>query len=368
MTETRKIAAILVSDVVGYSRLAGVDEERTLAALRVLRADVIGPAVAAHNGRIVKSTGDGSLVEFRSAVDSVRCALEVQTKMAQRNARASPDRRIVFRVGIHVGDVVEEDDGDLMGDGVNIAARLEGVAKPGAICLSEDAYRQVKAKLDLKFHDLGKTQLKNIAEPMRVYSLGAGAARGRATFGRFAGRLLPTAGWIVSGGLVAAGMAWLYFGGGSQPEPALPLLTEGSPAVSATATPSPPEPPRRSSFARAIHEPQRALLTPPAARPVRPAAPPVAPTPAASANAEASGWQWRHGMRQDCILMGGCLNAENLAGAHPYDRMAGPCAHGARPEPPASADHDDLAAFGDATSRATRQAARVSSVAQDGCL
>ncbi len=371
MTEIRKIAAILVSDVVGYSRLAGVNEEQTLAALRVLRSDVIAPAVAAHNGRIVKSTGDGSLVEFRSAVDSVRCALEVQAKMAQRNARAAPDRRIVFRVGIHVGDVVEESDGDLMGDGVNIAARLEGVAKPGAICLSEDAYRQVKAKLDLKFRDLGKTQLKNIAEPMRIYSLGAGAAR-RATFGRFASRLLPTAAWIVSGGLVAGGMAWLYFGGGSQPEPALPMLTEASPTVSETATPSPPEPPRRSSISKAVHEPQRTLLTPPVARPVRLTPPPAAPTANANANAyeDTSTWEWRHGQRQDCILMGSCLNAGKLAASPPNDAKVGACAHGARPEtsPSASADHDDLAAFGDATSRERRQAVRMPPGAQDGCL
>ncbi|HZZ22733.1 MAG TPA: tetratricopeptide repeat protein [Roseiarcus sp.] len=174
MSETRKLAAILVADVVGYSRLAGTDEDRTLARLRGLRSDLIDPAIAAYHGRIVKRTGDGSIIEFRSVVDAVRCAIEMQTGMVERNAGLPPERRIEFRVGIHVGDVVEESDGDLMGDGLNIAARLEGVANPGAICLSEDAYRQVQQRLDLKVSDLGPTQLKNIAQPVRVYSLEVG--------------------------------------------------------------------------------------------------------------------------------------------------------------------------------------------------
>src|SRR5277367_5220125 len=147
MSETRKLAAILVADVVGYSRLAGADEDRTLARLRGLRSDLIDPAIAAHHGRIVKRTGDGSIIEFRSVVDAVRCAIEIQNGLIERNAGVPEDRRIEFRVGIHVGDVVEESDGDLMGDGVNIAARLEGIAKPGAICLSEQAYWQVKGRL-----------------------------------------------------------------------------------------------------------------------------------------------------------------------------------------------------------------------------
>ena len=174
MGETRKIAAILVADIVGYSRLAGTDEDRTLSRLRGLRSDLIDPAIDAHHGRIVKRTGDGSLIEFRSVVDAVRCAIEVQNGMIERNAGLPPERRIEFRVGIHLGDVVEESDGDLMGDGVNIAARLEGICEPGAICLSEDAYRQVKGRLDLAVTDLGPTQLKNIAEPIRVYSLEVG--------------------------------------------------------------------------------------------------------------------------------------------------------------------------------------------------
>jgi adenylate cyclase len=155
----------LVADVVGYSRLAGADEDRTLARLRGLRSDLIDPAIAAHHGRIVKRTGDGSITEFRSVVDAVRCAIEVQNGLIERNAGLPPERRIEFRVGIHLGDVVEEEDGDLMGDGVNIAARLEGIAKPGAICLSEDAYRQVKGRFEIAVSDLGTTQLKNIVEP-----------------------------------------------------------------------------------------------------------------------------------------------------------------------------------------------------------
>jgi adenylate cyclase len=175
MSETRKLAAILVTDIVGYSRLAGADEERTLARIRALRSDLVEPTIAANRGRIVKSTGDGAIVEFRSVVDAVRCAIELQNGMVERNAGVPPERRIEYRVGVHLGDVVEEADGDLMGDGVNIAARLEGVAKPGAICLSEQAYWQVKGRLDLKVTDLGATNLKNIAEPIRVYSLEVGS-------------------------------------------------------------------------------------------------------------------------------------------------------------------------------------------------
>jgi adenylate cyclase len=171
VSETRKLAAILVADIVGYSRLAGADEDRILARLRTLRSDLIDPILAVHHGRVVKRTGDGAIVEFRSVVDAVRCAIEVQSGLAERNAGLPPEKRIEYRVGIHLGDVVEEADGDLMGDGVNIAARLEGVAKPGTICLSEQAYWQVKGRLDLKVTDLGNTKLKNIAEPIHVYSL-----------------------------------------------------------------------------------------------------------------------------------------------------------------------------------------------------
>ena len=163
MTERRKIAAILAADVVGFSRMASADEDRTLARLRALRADLIDPIIASQNGRVFKRTGDGALVEFRSVVEAVRYAISVQNAMAERNVGTPEDQRIVFRIGIHLGDVVEEADGDLMGDGVNIAARLEGVAEPGAICLSEQAYWQVKGRLDLAVTDLGATLLKNIA-------------------------------------------------------------------------------------------------------------------------------------------------------------------------------------------------------------
>ncbi len=169
MSETRKLAAILAADVVGYSRLAGSDEDRTLARLRALRSDLIDPTIAVHTGRVVKRTGDGTLVEFRSVVDAVRCAIEVQNAMFERNAGVPPDRRIEFRVGIHVGDIVEESDGDLMGDGVNIAARLEGIAEPNGIYLSGAAYEQVRDKLKEEFEDLGDKELKNIARPVRAY-------------------------------------------------------------------------------------------------------------------------------------------------------------------------------------------------------
>jgi TolB-like protein/Tfp pilus assembly protein PilF len=178
MGETRKLAAILVSDVVGYSRLAGADEDRILARLRTLRSDLIDPIISVHHGRIVKRTGDGSIIEFRSVVDAVRCALEVQTGMVERNMGLPPEKRIEFRIGVHLGDIVEEADGDLMGDGVNVAARLEGLAEPGGVCISEDAWRQVRDKLGEAFIDVGEKALKNIARPMRVYALSRGLAAG----------------------------------------------------------------------------------------------------------------------------------------------------------------------------------------------
>ena len=166
MTETRRLAAILAADIAGYSRLASLDEERTLARFRALRGDLVDPAVAARNGRVIKRTGDGALVEFRSVVDAVRCAIEVQDGMVERNAGLPPDRRIEFRIGVHLGDVVEESDGDLMGDGVNIAARLEGIGEPGGVLSSEDAYRQVRRGSISTFIDLGERKLKNIAAPI----------------------------------------------------------------------------------------------------------------------------------------------------------------------------------------------------------
>jgi adenylate cyclase len=228
MSETRKIAAILVSDVVGYSRLAGADEDRTLARLRALRSDLIDPTISVHHGRIVKRTGDGSVIEFRSVVDAVRCAMEVQHAMVERNAGVALDKRIEFRIGIHLGDVVEESDGDLMGDGVNIAARLEGVCEPGAICLSEDAYRQVSGRLDMAVTDLGPTQLKNIERSIRVYSLQVGvpARAKRATEAKPPEPKKPSRLALLSAGIAAliviAAGAW-YFLGANRPAAAAHL-------------------------------------------------------------------------------------------------------------------------------------------------
>jgi TolB-like protein/tetratricopeptide (TPR) repeat protein len=171
VNETRKLAAILVSDIVGYSRLAGADEDRILARLRTLRSDLIDPILAVHHGRIVKRTGDGAIIEFRSVVDAVRCAIEVQNGLIERNAGVPEDRRIQFRVGIHVGDVVEESDGDLMGDGVNVAARLEGICEPGGVVLSGAAYEHARDRFKETFVDLGEKTLKNIARPVHAYSV-----------------------------------------------------------------------------------------------------------------------------------------------------------------------------------------------------
>jgi len=166
----RRLAAILATDVAGYSRLMGVDEEGTLAALKAIQRELIDPKIAEHNGRMVKTTGDGALVEFGSVVDAVRCAMEIQRTMAERNASIPEDRRIEFRIGINVGDIII-DEGDIYGDGVNIAARVETLAKPGAICISDTAYQQVKGKFALEVSDMGGQQLKNIAEPIRVYQV-----------------------------------------------------------------------------------------------------------------------------------------------------------------------------------------------------
>jgi adenylate cyclase len=161
----RRLAAILAADVAGYSRLMGTDEEGTLARLKAVRKTLVDPTIAAHRGRIVKTTGDGMLVEFASAVDAARCAIEVQQGMAGQHADRPPDTRIEFRIGIHVGDIII-DDNDIFGDGVNIAARLEGIAEPGGICISDDTYRQVRDRIDAAFHDRGEIALKNIARPV----------------------------------------------------------------------------------------------------------------------------------------------------------------------------------------------------------
>src|SRR5215472_5993163 len=164
----RRLAAIPAADVAGYSRLMGADEEGTLAALKALRGELADPKVKEHRGRIVKTTGDGLLIEFASVVDAVRCAVEVQPEMAERNADVPLDRRIEFRMGINVGDIIK-DGRDIYGDGVNIAARLEALAEPGGICVSRVVRDQVRDKLDFAFEDTGEQQVKNIARPVRVF-------------------------------------------------------------------------------------------------------------------------------------------------------------------------------------------------------
>ena len=164
----RRLSAILAADVVGYSRLMGIDEEGTLAALKICRRELIDPKMAEHRGRIVKTTGDGALAEFASAVDATRCAVEIQRAMAERNASVPKDRRVEFRIGINVGDIII-DEGDIYGEGVNIAARLEGIAPPGGISISEDTWRQVQGKVTAAFVDTGEQILKNIERRIRVY-------------------------------------------------------------------------------------------------------------------------------------------------------------------------------------------------------
>jgi adenylate cyclase len=174
----RRLAAVMAGDVAGYSRLMGRDEEHTLAQLKAFRKTVVDPRIAAHRGRIVKTTGDGMLVEFASAVDAARCGVEIQREMTRQNVDVSRELRIDFRIGIHVGDIIFDDD-DIFGDGVNIAARLEGIAEPGGVCISDDAHRQIRGKIDVAFDDIGEQTLKNIAEPMRAWHI------------RFAGEAAP---------------------------------------------------------------------------------------------------------------------------------------------------------------------------------
>jgi class 3 adenylate cyclase len=166
----RRLAAILAADVAGSCRLIGIDEEGTLARLKALRRTLFDPKIAEHHGRVVKNTGDGAIAEFASVVDAVRCADEIQRGMAEQNIDVPQDKRIELRIGIHVGDIIIEDN-DIFGDGVNIAARLEGIAEPGGICISDDAHRQIRGKIDRTFENMGAQSLKNIAEPMRVWRI-----------------------------------------------------------------------------------------------------------------------------------------------------------------------------------------------------
>jgi adenylate cyclase len=169
----RRLAAVMAADVAGYSRLMGADEEGTLGKLKALRKTLVDPKIVEHRGRVVKTTGDGMLVEFASVVDAARCAVEVQRDMAVQNADVPQDSRIEFRIGVHVGDVIIDDD-DIFGDGVNIAARLEGIAEPGCVCISDDAHRQIRGKVDFSYNDMGLQTLKNIVEPMRAWRMRLG--------------------------------------------------------------------------------------------------------------------------------------------------------------------------------------------------
>jgi adenylate cyclase len=166
----RKLAAILAADVVGYSRLVGDDEAGTIARLKTLRKEFVEPLIAEYHGRVVKLMGDGALVEFASAVDAVECAVAIQKGVAEREDSLPENRRLAFRIGINVGDIIVED-GDILGDGVNVAARLEGLAEPGGICIARNAWNQVKGKLDLGFEPMGEHRVKNIADPVTVYRI-----------------------------------------------------------------------------------------------------------------------------------------------------------------------------------------------------
>jgi adenylate cyclase len=191
----RRLAAILAADVAGYSRLTGLDEEGTHVRLRERLRGLADPKISEHRGKVVKHTGDGVLAEFGSVVDAVRCAIEVQRGMAEQNATVPQVKRIEFRIGIHVGDIIV-DENDIFGDGVNIAARLEGIAEPGGVCISDDAHRQVRGKVDTPFDDMGSQTLKNIAEPMRVWRMrisgeAASASPQSAFFGPLQSRPVP---------------------------------------------------------------------------------------------------------------------------------------------------------------------------------
>jgi adenylate cyclase len=166
----RRLSAILAADVAGYSRLMGLDEEGTLAQLKAIRRALVDPKIAEHRGRLVKTAGDGMLIEFASVVDAVRCAVEIQRAMIERNADVKNDNRIEFRIGVHQGDIIVDDD-DIHGDGVNIAARLEALSEPGAMCISGRVHEDVHGKLEIPAFDAGEQRLKNIARPVRIYHI-----------------------------------------------------------------------------------------------------------------------------------------------------------------------------------------------------
>jgi adenylate cyclase len=211
MTQTRRLAAILAADVAGYSRLIGADEGGTLRRLRAIRDQLIDPAIAAQHGRLVKTTGDGLLVEFGSVVSALQCATEIQAGMADRNAGVPQDERIEFRMGLNVGDVVVED-GDIFGDGVNVAARLEPLAEPGGICVSARVREDAAGKLDLPFADRGEQRLKNIGRPVHVYSIGRNTTASDAVHRgtrplRSPHKAIPLRSIVVAASIVAASCA-----------------------------------------------------------------------------------------------------------------------------------------------------------------
>ena len=237
----RHLAAIVAADVVGYSRLMGADEKGTLAALKAHRKELIDPLIAAHKGHIVKTTGDGLLLSFPSVVEAVSCAVAMQSGMAKRNEGIPAERRIEFRIGVHIGDVIVEKR-DVFGDGVNIAARLEQIAPPGGICLSEDAYRQVRGKLDIPIADAGEQTLKNIANPVRVYRIepsaaaavrcAAAARRGR----NGDGRRRAVAGAALTAAVVLAAVTWFALlrerpDASRSAEPAKPIAVSAMPII-----------------------------------------------------------------------------------------------------------------------------------------
>jgi adenylate cyclase len=209
MPAVRRLAAILAADVAGYSRLMGADEEGTLERLKALRRELLDLKIAGHHGRIVKTTGDGLLVEFRSVVDALRCATELQVALANSNEPLPRDRRIEFRIGIHQGDIVVED-GDIFGDGVNVAARLEALAEPGGICVWARVREDAGGKLDITFRDLGEKQLRNIARPVRAYSIGAAASPTRSSRRRIGVSRLVAAVVILAAAAIGTAAWWAW--------------------------------------------------------------------------------------------------------------------------------------------------------------
>jgi class 3 adenylate cyclase/TolB-like protein len=237
MSQTRRLAAILAADVAGYSRLMEADEEGTLVRLRVIRAELFDPAITVHNGRLVKTTGDGLLVEFSSVVEALRCAAQVQADMAERNG-TSPDQRIEFRIGIHQGDIVVED-GDIFGDGVNVAARLEGLAQPGGICVSARVREDAAGKIELAFRDMGEQQLKNITRPVRAYAVGVAASPTR----RHSRRRIVTS-WLAAAAIIfvvaaSGATAWWVWPRFSAPATTAQALPTAGPPAATEAKPAP---------------------------------------------------------------------------------------------------------------------------------